>query len=77
MLKKHVAPLTMCYNPPLVRGKPLGAPTFVKLVYSSVCFIGGYVVSRFGILERIEWNVKDLGFGATYIRGLTVDPYDC
>ena len=23
----------MCYNPPLVRDKPLGAPVFVKLVY--------------------------------------------
>ena len=23
----------MCYNPPLVRDKPLGAPAFWKLVY--------------------------------------------
>ena len=30
---RSTAPLCMCYNPPLVRNKPLGAPTFVKLVY--------------------------------------------
>ena len=29
--QKHIAPLTMCYNPPLVHNKPLGAPAFVKL----------------------------------------------
>ena len=31
--QKYIAPLAMCYNPPLVRDKPLGAPAFVKLVY--------------------------------------------
>ena len=25
-VKKHVAYLAMCYNPPVVRGKPKGAP---------------------------------------------------
>ena len=29
----HIAPLVMCYYPPLVRYKPLGAPASVKLVY--------------------------------------------
>ena len=33
-VQKHIAPLAMCYNPPRVRDKPLGAPAFVKLVYS-------------------------------------------
>ena len=28
-----MAPLAMCYDPPLVRDKPLGAPAFVKLLY--------------------------------------------
>ena len=31
--QKHIAPLTMCYNPLLVCNKLLGAPAFVKLVY--------------------------------------------
>ena len=30
-VQKHIAPLTMCYNPPLVHNKPLGVPAFVKL----------------------------------------------
>ena len=29
----HIASLAMCYSPPLVRDKLLGAPAFVKLVY--------------------------------------------
>ena len=33
-VQKPIAPLTMCYNLLLVRNKPLGAPAFVKLVYS-------------------------------------------
>ena len=33
--QKHIAPLAMFNNPPLVRDKPLGAPAFVKLVYYS------------------------------------------
>ena len=32
-VKKYIATLAMCYNPSLVRGKPLGACAFVKLVY--------------------------------------------
>ena len=30
----QIAPLTKCYNPQLVRNKPLGAPVVVKLVSS-------------------------------------------
>ena len=30
---KHIAALAMCHNPGLVRDKPLGVPTSVKLVY--------------------------------------------
>ena len=26
----------MCYDPPLVRDKPLGAPAFVKLIYLGI-----------------------------------------
>ena len=33
-VKKHIVHLAMCYNPPIVRDKPLGAPAFVKLVYN-------------------------------------------
>ena len=32
-VEKHIAHLAMCYNPMLVRDKPLEAPKFVKLVY--------------------------------------------
>ena len=32
-VQKHIPPLVMCYNPPLVRDKPLGAPAFVNLVH--------------------------------------------
>ena len=28
----------MCYNRPLVRDEPLGAPAFVKLVYFNICY---------------------------------------
>ena len=31
--KKIIAPLAICYNPPLVHDKPPGAPTFVSWVY--------------------------------------------
>ena len=34
-LQKHIAALAMCYDSPLVHDKPLGVPTFVKLIY---CF---------------------------------------
>ena len=43
MLKKYIAFLAMCYNPPLVHDRPLGAPVFVKLAYwrkSSVADVG-------------------------------------
>ena len=32
-VQKHIAHRTVCYNFPLVHDKPLGAPTFVKLIY--------------------------------------------
>ena len=32
-VQKYIAPLEMCYNPPVVRDKPLGAPAFVRPVY--------------------------------------------
>ena len=32
LCSKHIAHLTVCYNFPLVRDKPLGAPAFVKLL---------------------------------------------
>ena len=31
-VQKHIRSMSMCYNPALVRDKPLGAPTSVKLV---------------------------------------------
>ena len=31
-VQNHIAVLAMCYNPSLVRDKPLGAPAFMKLV---------------------------------------------
>ena len=37
-VRKHIASLAMCYNPPLVRDTVLGAPEFVELVYlSAIC----------------------------------------
>ena len=32
-VQKHIAALTMCYNPGLVRDKPQEAPVSVKLIY--------------------------------------------
>ena len=32
-VQNHIAILAMCYNPALVRNKPLGAPASVKWVY--------------------------------------------
>ena len=32
-VQKHIAPLAKCYNPPLVRDKPLGVPAIVNLIY--------------------------------------------
>ena len=32
-VQKHIVTMGMSYNPELVRDKPLGAPTSVKLVY--------------------------------------------
>ena len=32
-VQKHIAPLAVCYNLPLVCDKPLEVPAFVKLVY--------------------------------------------
>ena len=37
-VQKHIAALEMCHNQPLVRDKLLGAPAFVKLVYSQHFF---------------------------------------
>ena len=33
LCSKHMPALAMCYNPPLVRDKPPGAPAFVKIIY--------------------------------------------
>ena len=38
-VQKHIAILAMCYNPALVRDKPLGAPASVKQVYWMACII--------------------------------------
>ena len=35
----HIAPLAMCYNPPLVHDKPIGALPCVKLVYLSLWYM--------------------------------------
>ena len=32
-VKKHRAPPAACYNFPLVRDKPLGAPAYVRVAY--------------------------------------------
>ena len=34
-VQKYIAALVMCYNPGLVRNKPLGVAAYVKLVYCS------------------------------------------
>ena len=33
-VQKHVVSMGMCYNPALVREKPLGVPASVKRIYS-------------------------------------------
>ena len=43
MLKKHIAALAMRYNPGLFHDKPLGAPTYVKLIYLPVAVQGDCV----------------------------------
>ena len=42
MLNKYIAPLATCFNPPLSRDKPLGAPGFVKRVYYLFLLTGGH-----------------------------------
>ena len=32
-VQNHMSALAMCYNPGLVRDKPLGVPAYVKLLY--------------------------------------------
>ena len=38
-VQKQIVAMGMCYNPALVRNKPLGAPESVKLVHSICIFI--------------------------------------
>ena len=46
-VEKHIASLTMCYNPPLVHHKLLGAPAFVKLAYFILLLLPFLVVSHY------------------------------
>ena len=46
-VQKHIAALGMCHNPALVRDKPLGVPTSVKLVYTSwILFIFTHLINQ-------------------------------
>ena len=54
---KHIAHLVMCYNPSLVRDKPLGAPAYVKLVY---CLEGNAVIS-----PLLAWWTGDVDSGTS------------
>ena len=38
-VQKHIVAIAMCYNPVLARDKPLGAPAYVKRVYSDVSYL--------------------------------------
>ena len=38
-VQKRVVAMGMCYNPVLVRDKPLGSPTSVKRVYYDVLYV--------------------------------------
>ena len=38
-VQKHIAPLEICSNPPPVRGKPPGAPAFLRLAYFEDLFL--------------------------------------
>ena len=69
-VQKHIASLAMCYNPSLVRDKPLGAPIFVKLVYSEgeEGNISATIRRSFRATQNIPktlvsniWNFKQLG----------------
>ena len=42
----------MCYNPPLIRDKPLGAPAFMKLVYSVISW-------EFDRQKAINWTIDN------------------
>ena len=57
--KAYIATLTMCYNPPLVRDKLLGAPTFVKLVYSSCPSrkIGSNLINRWLFVSLTHYGL--------------------
>ena len=64
-VKKFIAALAMCHNTTLVRDKPLGAPTYVKLVYYDNAIVPHiwYLPQRKLALEtRTRWRrVKTLG----------------
>ena len=66
-VQKHIASLAMCYNPPLVRDKSIGAPVFVKLVYLT----GGFVA----VLPRCLSNLMDRHLGNHYPAHNEVFPH--
>ena len=37
-IQKHMIPLVICFNPPLVCDKLLVVPAFVRLIYSNECY---------------------------------------
>ena len=51
-VKKYVAPLAMCYNPPLVLDTPLESPASVKVVYCA--YFPSFVVFWLN-----HWDYKD------------------
>ena len=59
-VQKHIAHRAVCFNFPLVRDKPLGAPAFVKLVYlHTACFVFEPHI------RLLEWRYRD-GLFATW-----------
>ena len=65
-VQKHIAALGRCYNPELVRDKPLGVPASVKLVYEKYSSLGsdnGMALER---RQAIVWNNDGLVYQRIY-----------
>ena len=76
-VQKHIAPLAMCYHPPLVRDKPLGAPASVKLgsCVSTVFFMNNLLASRVIVLCSLIVRFMGANMGPTCVLSAPDGPH--
>ena len=59
-VQKHIVTMGMCYNPTLVRDKPLGTPASVKLVYCPGMFQPEHPINEtLGMMFNFKSNFSD------------------